>query len=188
MPRCWTEVLFLFMQHEYKIRESGRNFPRKGMVPLACRGKQQSKNSLQIRGKRRIKEIGITISKHFLKKRDDCSPLKPRVTEQNMPQQSKASFLLVFAILLTLTSKILFFAFVLSSRHTYNPCRPSPPNRGQLRKVILSPGVNLCRSPLCCAAVPGWDLFRCRDDRRKNNEAAEYVWRVAESSYHHVFV
>jgi len=43
-------------------------------------------------------------------------------------------------------------------------------------------------SPMCCAAVLGWDLFRCPDDRRKNNEAAEYVWRVAESSYHHVFV
>lgn len=105
-----------------------------------------------------------------------------------MPQQGKASFLPVFPILLTLTSEILFYPIVLSSCHTDNPCPPSPPDRGQLRKVILSPGVNLCQSPLCCAAVPGWDLFRCRDDRRKNNEAAEYVWRVAESSYHHVFV
>lgn len=120
-----------------------------------------------------IKDKILSFSKILLKLKWKTYILKRRVSSHGL-------FFFVWLVF--------FYIAVLNCCHTYGPCPPSPLNKGQPRKVILSPGVNLCWSALCRDAVLGWDVFRCRDDRRKNNEAAEYVWRVAESSYHHVFV
>lgn len=147
-----------------------------------------------MRGIRWIKGIGITVFKYFLKKQDDCSPLNPKTPGEKYREKHLFSLCLLYWSLKQAKS---FFTPLSSA-----PFSPHCPqllthiwplssflgNRGQMRKVVLSPGVNLCWSLLCRAAVLGWNLFRCRDDRRKKNEAAEYVWRVAESSYHHVFV
>lgn len=194
MPRCWREVLFLFMRHEYKIREGGRNFPQKGMVPWHAEENSRAGTACKWGGKRRIKEIEITVLKYFLKKQDDCIPLNPKTQGENYRGKHLFSLCFLYCSLRQAKS----FSTPLSSA----PFSPRCPqllthiwplssflaSGGHMRKVVLSPGVNLFQSPLCCAAVLGWNLFRCRDDRRKRNEAAEYVWRVAESSYHHVFV
>lgn len=163
MPRCWREVVFLFMQHEYKIRcwqkLSMERYGAFGMLREIAEQEQ-----LISKGEEGLKcnYVQAFPQKGWLQ------PFKPKIHRaKRMSQQSKASFFPISYIAHFHKQNPFFNTVVLSFCHTYGPCPLSMPNGSQLRKVILSPGVNLSPSLLCCATVLGWDLFRCRDDRRK---------------------
>lgn len=160
MPRCWREVLFLFMQHEYKIREGGRNFPQKGMVPWHAEENSRAGTACKWGGKRRIKEIEITVFKYFLKKQDDCSPLNPKTQGEKYRAKHLFSLCLLYCSLrranpfLPPCPQLLFHPIVLSSWHTYDLCPPSLQTEARWGRWFCH--LELIYSSLRCAVLLCW--------------------------------
>lgn len=113
-----------------------------------------------MRGKRRIKGIGITVFKYFLKKQDDCSPLNPKTQGEKYREKHFSPYVCYIAHLdkqnafLPHCPQLLFHPIVLSSWHTYDLCPPSLQTEARWGRWFCH--LELIYAGLCCAVLLCW--------------------------------